>query len=75
MNPRHAAELAIVILIALTIAPGSSLAATEKSKFSTLSFVKTSDPNVLMMQSTKDRNRHDAADSLRAPRFRCVFVQ
>ena len=35
MNPRHAAELAIVILIALTIAPGSSLAATEKSKFST----------------------------------------
>ena len=35
MNPRHAAGLAIVILVALTIAPGSSLAAGEESKFST----------------------------------------
>src|SRR5271156_5431915 len=35
MNLRHAAGLAIVILIALTIAPASSRAASEKSKFST----------------------------------------
>src|SRR5208337_882684 len=40
-----------------------------------LSFVKTSNPNILMMQPTENRDRYDAAEPQRASRVRRIFVQ
>ena len=40
-----------------------------------LSLVKTSNPNVLMMEPAEDRSRYDAADLLGLPKIRHILVQ